>query len=339
MNVNDTKRAIFFFIVACGFLWIVLHRSISFSAEQGKNEFHLLELISSAKDLPNPHSPFWITSEKLGFVSEQEINRKSLGGLFVYDLSTKKMQKLLDRPVLYPDMLRKENKIAFVDVGKQKTISLFTMSIDGKDIKELDFQGSAVFDPSWSPDNRKVVFAGLSYDADLFIGNVQTSRIEGLGDLGRGIETNGTEAPDWSPNGTDIVYIGWDKNSREGKDNGVYHPTFSRIYSFDLRTKQYKRLTDGQFKDIYPSYSSDGRYLAFISDRSKNVELWVMDLDGTNLRQLTNMAGLGHRAIWEKPKWSPDQRRIAFSAKPLTHQLGKDTPEFEGSSIWLIELK
>ena len=47
--------------------------------------------------------------------------------------------------------------------------------------------------------------------------------------------------------------------------------------------------------------------IAFVSDRDGNLEIYVMEADGDNLRRLTN-SPLGET----EPSWSPDGQRIAF---------------------------
>ena len=49
--------------------------------------------------------------------------------------------------------------------------------------------------------------------------------------------------------------------------------------------------------------------IAFVSGRDWNMEIYVMDADGNNLRNLTN-----HLAWDESPSWSPDGQRIAFQS-------------------------
>ena len=48
--------------------------------------------------------------------------------------------------------------------------------------------------------------------------------------------------------------------------------------------------------------------IAYVSARSGNKEIWVMDYDGANQHQLTHL-----KSISLTPRWSPDATRIAFT--------------------------
>ena len=64
--------------------------------------------------------------------------------------------------------------------------------------------------------------------------------------------------------------------------------------------------------DKWPRWSPDGRKIAFISDRSGEEEIWLVDQDGSGKpEQLTN----GGKAMRYAPEWSPDGKRLAFSDK------------------------
>ena len=332
--MTQIRRKIWFFIV--GICIGVLPRvACSVAAVDRWNQIPSYELIRPSNDRPNPHNPFWITTQQLGFVVGQEIKGEMEGGLYTFDFQTKEVKKLLGRYVFDAAFLPELNRLSFVAVGKpQQGITLFTKSVDKEDLREYNI---LPFSPSWSPDKKKVAFANLSYDADLFIADVETGKLEALGDLGRGKETNGTEAPDWSPTGREIVYVGWDKTSRTKEDS--YVPKISRIYRFDVGSHNYRRLTSGSFQDREPAYSPDGKYIAFMSNRSQNFELWLMNRDGTNLRRLTDMGKQGHQVALGKPAWSPDQKRIAFSVTPSTKKPYMGGFPFEGAAVWVLELK
>ena len=69
-----------------------------------------------------------------------------------------------------------------------------------------------------------------------------------------------------------------------------------------------RRLTNDEANNVNPSWSPDGRHLAFSSYRDGgNNEIYVMDADGSNQRRLTTNGG-------GQPTWSPDGRQIAFES-------------------------
>ncbi len=61
-------------------------------------------------------------------------------------------------------------------------------------------------------------------------------------------------------------------------------------------------------EDRYPCWSPDGTQIAFQSNRSGNTDLYVMDRDGEEVRQITS-----HQAGDYYPTWTPDGKGLIFS--------------------------
>ena len=78
-----------------------------------------------------------------------------------------------------------------------------------------------------------------------------------------------------------------------------------------------------------PQFSPDGGKLAFMSDRSGTMEIWVADADGKNPKQLTAIGNAG------TPRWSPDGKQIVFDASRKNGS-GIYTVSLEGGEARLV---
>jgi len=65
-------------------------------------------------------------------------------------------------------------------------------------------------------------------------------------------------------------------------------------------------LTAGPGQNIFPSVSPDSRYVVFCSDRAGAEDIWRMDINGANLKQLTS-SGFATR-----PYCSPEGRWVVY---------------------------
>lgn len=76
------------------------------------------------------------------------------------------------------------------------------------------------------------------------------------------------------------------------------------IYLMNLATEERHYLTEGWG----PDWSPDGESIVFVSMRSGEVNIYKIDINGEEVQQLTNEGSNGG------PSWSPDGKRIAFSS-------------------------
>lgn len=77
----------------------------------------------------------------------------------------------------------------------------------------------------------------------------------------------------------------------------------------EIATGRNRDLATSGGRNDWPAVSPDGRRVAFGSSRGGDVELYIVDFDGRNLRRLTDRKGLDMR-----PSWSADGRRLAFTS-------------------------
>ena len=74
------------------------------------------------------------------------------------------------------------------------------------------------------------------------------------------------------------------------------------IYLLPMAGGQAERLTQGKAMNIQPRFSPDGQRIAFTSDRAGGDNIWVMDRQGENLRQITDESF----RLLNNPVWTPD---------------------------------
>jgi TolB protein len=89
----------------------------------------------------------------------------------------------------------------------------------------------------------------------------------------------------------------------------VYRNERWDIYELNLQGQLQRRLTFGAGDSRAPSWSRDGKRIAFESHANSNWDIYVVDADGSNLTRLTT-----HPRFDGSPRWSPDGQRIAFTS-------------------------
>jgi imidazolonepropionase-like amidohydrolase/Tol biopolymer transport system component len=100
------------------------------------------------------------------------------------------------------------------------------------------------------------------------------------------------------------------------------------IYAMPIEGGAARRIAEGLAWEVQPRFSPDGKRIAFTSDRGGGDNIWIMDADGGNKRQLTKEE---FRLVYQ-PSWSPDGRFIA-AKKHFTTARSLGTGE-----IWLYHV-
>ncbi len=197
-------------------------------------------------------------------------------------------------------------RIAYVHNGLVRVVDS-----DGFNDKPLTRRGLSL-SPAWHPSGRKLIYSKFLEGG----AGTQLEEVDFATGKTRTISGGGLNiTPAYSHDGRYVVYA---SGNEQGTDLMM-----TPIDSPGVVT----RLTFGRGSDNgSPTFSPDGRQIAFFSSRSKFPQIYTMDFDGTNIQLLTPFTP-GVRSYRAAPDWSPDGRAVAYE-----QQMG----DFQ---VWMINVR
>jgi len=130
---------------------------------------------------------------------------------------------------------------------------------------------------------------------------------------------------DFSPDGQWVAYvlkderrapIAKDERHMSFDESGAIHTLLGcDIWITNTRTGESKNVTNSEGTSWAPLWSPDGKYLAFVSDRSGQTNLWLWERDSGLLRKAADVVVFfGNLA--ETAKWTPDGAKILIDVLP-----------------------
>ena len=224
-------------------------------------------------------------------------------------------------------------RIVFTSL-RDRHFEIYVMDADGGNQVRLTNNRANDTEPDWSPDGRKIAFASSRLgvrqiyvmDAD---GKNPIRLTEGQGHKGH---------PDWSPDGGKIAFSvdDWedyiavmdaDGNNRVKLEDQAWDPSWSpdgqwivflssrdgggEIYLVDTGRpgpkRQIQRMTHDLVRKDNPSFSPDGRLIAYVAEHGRFFHIFVVGADGKNQVRLTH----NEENHWG-PTWTPDGQAIGY---------------------------
>ena len=152
------------------------------------------------------------------------------------------------------------NQIAFVS-NRDGNNEIYRMNADGSGVTRLTNSPADDQCPAWSPDGLYIVFTSseLAGSSDIYVMNAD-------GSYPRRLTTNPSvdTFPAWSPDGQHIVYM-----SDMEEPGDIDNPGNFDIYVMKADGSEIRRLTSEPGEDTNPTWSPDGTWIAFLSDRGE----------------------------------------------------------------------
>jgi TolB protein len=208
-------------------------------------------------------------------------------------------------PAFSPD----GRSIAFVRFAADESgaAGLYVVALDGGGERAV-LADDRVFDAAWSPDGSTIAYSRGELDERRSRVSTSLWAVAAAGGEPRLLASDG-RSPAWSPDGSRIAFAsGRDRN---GDDcGGDYCSYETEIYSMRPDGTDARRLTASEHADEHPTWSPDGRRIAFDSDRfypaGWSAELHAMRADGSCVVRLTAGAPRLADAAWSPaPPVSP----------------------------------
>jgi Tol biopolymer transport system component len=166
------------------------------------------------------------------------------------------------------------------DVGPWTAAHLMLSGPRGGPARQITPDSVAVWTGVWSPDGSQIAYTvSAKSGMSVWVMNAGGSNAHQVTHLtaaeGR------AQVPAWSPDGKHLAF----------QANAASPVGKSTLWVVDLQTGAEREILPhpGAFLDETPSWFSTGDRIAFQSNRSKTMEVWAVDIDGSDLVQITGL--------------------------------------------------
>lgn len=250
-------------------------------------------------------------------------------------------------PQLSPDGQWIAYTVTTIDAKEDKSSThIWMVGYDGKNDRQITFSNDSEGSPRWSPDGKFLSFTSSRSSGKPGVRGSQLWLLDRSGGEAYQLtELKGRlQGYEWSPDSKRLALVIGDPDPdspdaspspapgtppkppkpividryRYKQDGQGYllSGRHSYIYLFDVATKKLDRLTKSKWDESSPSWSPDGKRIAFMSnhaedpDRDPAAQLYVADAQaGVTEKLLTTPANRANRS---RPEWAPDGKWIVF---------------------------
>ena len=288
------------------------------SMESGKQRFSQFYSVPPSggmpEKLPVPLGEFGTLSPDGKMIAYTERTRsfrtwkRYRGGMapdiWIFNLQTKASENITDNPANDEFPMWHGNTIYFMsDRNAEKRSNIYAYDVNTKQTREVtDFKDYDIHFPSIGPDDIVFENGGRLYLLDLASEKYHEVKID--------VVTDESTLLPHSESVSKLIQSFW--LSPDGK-RGVFEAR-GELFSVPAENGPVLDLTNTSgYAERFPSWSPDGKYIAYWGDESGEYELYVRDMENGSVKKLSSY-GPGFRY---QIYWSPDSKQMAFIDKAM----------------------
>jgi TolB protein len=205
-----------------------------------------------------------------------------------------------ENPAWSPD----KSRIAFQS-DRNGDLDIYVMDANGSNVQRLTDDPGSDRTPSWSPDGDELAFISNRG------GNYAVYTMRDDGTQQTPLTAPAADSDDWkprfAPDGQLVAFY-----RRQFNDAGHTSELDREIWAINPDGTGEQQLTDSTDAMNYsPSWSKDGFWIAFASDRTGDWDIWLMRPDGTGQVNITKSPSTSDVGC----AWSPDSSRLAYASR------------------------
>jgi eukaryotic-like serine/threonine-protein kinase len=186
-----------------------------------------------------------------------------------------KFTPLRETPGSYNNLaISPDGKRLAMDISSGNRRDIWVYEWERDTLTRLTFSGDQNYSPVWTPDGQRIVYASAEKGA---VPNLRWIRADGAGDAQPLTESKDPQYPwSWSPDGKTLAFF--QQNPGTGYD--IMTMSVEGSEKSGWKPGQPKPFVSTPFMETYPSFSPDGRWIAYTSDESGPFEVYVRPFPG-----------------------------------------------------------